>query len=46
MKWIQENLGLILAILLGVLACGVSLLAAYLIAVSDLPEWLKFFLLK
>lgn len=46
MKWIMENLGLILAVVIGVLACGAALLVAYLIAVSDMPEWLKFFLLK
>ena len=46
MKWILDNLGLILAVVVAVLACGAALLVAYLIAVSDLPEWLKFFLLK
>ena len=41
-----DNIGCILYLVIAVITIAVSIGMAYWIAVSDMPEWLKFWLLK
>lgn len=45
-KWCKDNIGCVVYVLAAVISIAISVGIAYWIAVSDMPEWLKFWLLK
>ena len=45
-KFFSDNFVLIFKVLFTLIICGVSFGFAWLIAESDMPEWVKFWLLR
>lgn len=45
-NWSEDDIGCVIYVLVAVISIAISVGIAYWIAVSDMPEWLKFWLLK
>ena len=45
-NWNEDDIGCVIYVLVAVIIIAISVGIAYWIAVSDMPEWLKFWLLK